>query len=230
MNKHRPVNREPMLNIKEPAPLILAVILVLCHLGFTLAPESMKNTLYAATVLSAQDGNVMLSGRPIGNVTTLFTHTLAHGDWSHVLVNAGLILAFGVMTIRATKNAQNPIFSRINRGPMVFLIMFLTGALLGGLAQWALWIFSSGTGVAVGASTGGAALFASAGWALGGKKRMLWFVAIMMALDAFVIFSGGVSSGLHNPAWAGHLGGFVAGMLLAPRLLKPNSVQMSNFR
>jgi membrane associated rhomboid family serine protease len=219
-----------MLNIKEPAPLILAVILVLCHLGFVLAPDGLKETIYSATVLAARDGNVFLTGRPIGNFATLITHTLAHGDWTHVLMNAGFILAFGVITIRATKNAQTPIFNRIKRGPFVFLRIFLAGAVLGGLGQWAIWVFSNGSGAALGASTGGAALFACAGWALGGKERMIGFIVVMMAIDAFIIFTGGVSSGLHNPAWAGHLGGFIAGAILAPRLLEPNSVQLSNFR
>lgn len=219
-----------MLNVKEPAPLILAVILVLCYLGYVLAPDAVKQTIESATVLAARDGDVFLTGRPIGNFATLFTHTLAHGNWTHVLMNAGFIFAFGVLTIRATKNAGRPIWKRVKRGPLVFLTIFLAGALLGGLAQWILWIVTGGTGLAVGASTGGAALFACAGWALGGKERMFGFIAVMMAIDALVIFSGGGASGLHNPAWAGHLGGFIAGALLAPRLLDAGSVQLSQFR
>ncbi|NNC37414.1 MAG: rhomboid family intramembrane serine protease [Hyphomonadaceae bacterium] len=227
MNNRRPSSREPMLNISEPAPLVLAVILVLCHAGFLIAPDALQQTIRMATALVAQDGQLFFDGRPLGNYAPLLTHTLAHADWTHVLMNAAFIFIFGVLTIKATKNAHNPILGRIKRGPFVFLLIFLFGALLGGLAQWALWILINGSAYSIGASTGGAALFACAGWALGGKERMLGFIAIMMAIDAFIIFSGGSSSGLHNPAWAGHFGGFMAGAILAPKLLIPGGASSS---
>jgi len=194
------------------------------------APGALKETVYRATVLAAQNGEVMLTGRPIGNIATLLTHTLAHADWTHVLMNAGFIWIFGVLAIRATKNAQTPILNRIKRGPFVFLSIFLAGALLGALAQWAIWIAFGQTASSVGASTGGAALFAAAGWAIGGKERMLGFIVVVMAIDAVVILMGGSSNGLHDPAWIGHFGGLMAGALLAPRLLHPGGAHLNRFR
>ena len=230
MNKNRQIHHEPIFNISDPAPFIVAGIILMCHLGFVIAPDAFKQTFYAANVLAARDGNVFLSGRPIGNIPTLITHTLLHGDWTHVLLNAGFIVAFGVITIKATKNLTTPIFGRLKRGPVVFFGIFLAGALFGGLLQWAFWVLTDATVNSVGASTGGAALFASAGWAIGGKQRMIGFIAVMVAFDAFVIFAGGASGGFHNPAWAGHLGGFLAGALLAPKLLIPGGVNLKRLR
>ena len=230
MNNRRPAFKEPMFNVGEPAPLLVAIILVLCHLGYVLAPQSLKEVIFAATFLGASEGNVLLSGRPLGNIATLFTHTLKHADWAHVLMNAGFIWIFGVLTIRATKNVEIPVFNRIKRGPIVFLTIFLAGALLGALAQWIVWIAFGQSAISVGASTGGAALFAAAGWAIGGKERMLGFIIVVMAIDAVVVLGGGSQRGMHDPAWLGHFGGLMAGALLAPKLLYPGGAHLNRFR
>ena len=46
----------------------------------------------------------MLDDRPLGNISTLLTHTLLHAGWGHVLMNSGFILAFGIITIRGVKS------------------------------------------------------------------------------------------------------------------------------
>lgn len=225
MNRPRSTPKEPMLNIEEPAPALLAIILVLAHLGYVLAPNSLKELFFTASSLQASSGNVFLEGRPLGTLATLFLHTLTHADWMHVVVNAGLIFAFGTIAIRATKNRSILLMGRIKRGPAAFLGIFLLGALLGGLMQWLVWSVTNDSGVAVGASTGGAALFAAAGWALGGKERMLSFIVLMMLVDFVSIFTG-----MGNPAWGGHFGGFLAGAILSPLWLRPASAGMHIFR
>jgi len=217
--------KEPLLNISEPAPLVLAITLILAHLGFLLAPQSFQSVLNGATALASQNGDVFLPGRPIGNIATLLTHTLAHADWTHVLMNAGFIFILGTLAIRATKNKYTPLFGKLKRGPAVFFTIFLVGALCGGLFQWLVWLISNGTGVAIGASTGGSALFAAAGWAIGGKERMFGFILVMMGFDLISI-----ATGMGNPAWAGHFGGFVAGAFLAPKLLNAGGANFGIFR
>ncbi len=219
-------SKEPILNVEDPAPFWLAAVLVLCYVGFSFAPSGFKNFILSAAMLLAQQGHVMLDGRPLGNVSTLLTHTLIHSGWSHVLVNAGLILAFGVFTVRATKNMHIPVWGRFRRGALVFLTIFLAGAIMGGLAQWLLWIVTQSSGAALGASTGGAALFATTGWAMGGKNRLIIFGIIMLAYDMFVIATSGMTGGMLNPAWAGHLGGFLAGAVLAPLLVTPGAARL----
>jgi len=218
-------SNEPLLNIEEPAPLVLAVILVLAHIGFLIAPNALKDSIWLATSLQSNAGNVFLDGRPFGTLATLLTHTLKHQDWAHVLMNSAFIFIFGMLTIRAAKNRSIPLIGRVKRGPAVFLTIFLVGAVLGGLMQWLVWSLTGATSSAVGASTGGSALFAAAGWALGGKERMFGFIFVLMAIDLVSI-----ATGASNPAWAGHFGGFVAGALLSPRLLNPGGANFSMFR
>ena len=188
-------------------------------------PRAFKEFIFQACVLGANDGHVLLDERPIGNFPTLLTHTLLHSGWSHVLMNAGFILVFGIITIRGVKLKDYPLFGRIKRGPAIFLAIFLLGAIGGGLAQWLYWVVSSSSGAALGASTGGAALFASAGWALGGRDRMFFFGVVVVAFDAISMVMG-----YSNPAWAGHLGGYLTGAALAVFWVKPNSTGMTILR
>ena len=214
-----------MFNIDEPAPFMVAAILVLAHVGYILAPESFKNFVFEACVLGANKGHIFLEQRPLGNIPTLLTHALLHSGWTHVIMNSVFILVFGIITIRGAKRKDYPLLGRINRGSAVFLGIFILGAIGGGLAQWLYWALSGSSGVALGASTGGTALFASAGWALGGRQRMFAFGVVIVAFDFITIMTG---SG--NPAWAGHLGGYLAGAALSPLWVKPNSTGMTIFR
>ncbi len=206
-----------MLNIEDPAPFLMVAVFLLCYLGYVLAPTSFKEFVFQACALGANEGVVMLDGRPLGNISTLLTHTLLHAGWGHVLMNSGFILAFGIITIRGVKSKDIPLFGRVRRGSAIFLAIFLIGAVAGGLGQWAQWIVFNGTGAALGASTGGAALFASAAWVIGGRSRLISFGLVLVALDAFNIVMGS------HPAWAGHLGGYLAGAALAVLWIKPNS-------
>jgi membrane associated rhomboid family serine protease len=223
--RHRSKTKEPILNVEDPSPFFLSLILVLCHLAFVMAPGSYKSFLFTAGALLAQDGVVFLSGRPIGNIPTLVTHTLLHTGWSHVLINAGMILAFGVFTLRSARKSGAFIFGRIRVGALIFLSIFLVGAICGGLAQWLLWTLLSSSGAAIGASSGGAALFASTAWALGGKKRLIAFGLVMFGYDMFVIFAGNMAGGLANPAWAAHMGGYIGGAVMALFWVRPNSTR-----
>ena len=63
-------------------------------------------------------------------------------------------------------------------------------------------------------------------------KRVIAFGLVLVALDAFNLLTNGMGPSLSNPAWAGHLGGYLAGAALAPFLIRAGSVQigMGNFR
>lgn len=222
VHKFRPPRRpkEKFLNVEHPAPFVLVSILVLAHLIFALLPIEQKNFMFLALALIAEDGDAFyVIGRPLGNFAPLITHTLLHGDWSHVLMNSGMILAFGVITARGAKNAARPVLRRFSRPALVFLGIFFAGAIVGGLGQWLLWFALGSSGIAIGASGGGAALFASAGWAMGGRDRMLAFGIITLAFNAIAVAMGAPL------AWAAHVGGFAAGALLAPLWIRPSSVR-----
>ncbi|MBL4870387.1 MAG: rhomboid family intramembrane serine protease [Robiginitomaculum sp.] len=215
--------KEPMLNVEDPAPFWLVTVLLMCHLAYVMAPNSYQGFASQAGLLAANDGHVILEGRPLGNISTLLTHTLLHAGWGHVLMNCGFILAFGIITIRGVKSKTIPILSVVRRGSATFLAIFILGAIAGGLGQWLHWYVTGANGVALGASTGGAALFASAAWVIGGRERLISFGVILVVLDIFNIMMGG------HPAWAGHLGGYLAGAGLAILWVRPNSSGMSIF-
>ena len=209
--------KQPFLNVEYQAPFWLAAILVACYGIFVVVPDALKNSIWFNFALIAEQGHVLLADRPLRGVYTLLTHVLTHGGWSHVLVNAGLIVAFGVITMRGMRNPQ--------KATTLFLGIFCLGAIGGGLGQWLVWVLTGSTGIAVGASTGGMALFATTAWALGGRSRVFAFFAVMVAFDAIGIYMGkqNFASLTANPAWAGHMGGFLVGAILARFWVRPSS-------
>ncbi|MEE9271795.1 MAG: rhomboid family intramembrane serine protease [Robiginitomaculum sp.] len=228
MKKYDPniTHKEPIFNIEEKTPIYLIAILIGMHALMIFVP-SVGNYLINAFSLAAQKGTVFIPHRTIGNIPTLLTHVLVHAGWQHVLMNSAFIGIFGILAMRGVRNKNTLIWGRLNRAGIVFLGLFIAGAVAGGLGQWLLWMitkpeFSS----AVGASTGSAALFAAAGWVIGGRARMYSFGIFLVAMDAFALVTGGM---MGNPAWAGHLGGYLAGVALVPLLLKPNCVSMRFF-
>ncbi|PHR90893.1 MAG: hypothetical protein COA69_14370 [Robiginitomaculum sp.] len=216
--------KEPILNIEDPAPFVLAAVFGLCHLGFVMAPQSFSAFASQSFALFSANGQVLIPGRPLGSVSTLLTHTLLHADWSHVLMNSAFIAIFGVIAIRGVKHKNKPVLGVMRRGSVVFLAIFVLGAISGGLAQWLYWILANSTGAAIGASSGGAALFACTAWGIGGKKRLMSFGIMVMAFDLFSTLMGG------NPAWAAHLGGYSMGAALAVLWLNPNSADIGIVR
>ncbi len=223
MSVHPIRPKEPMLNVEDPAPFWLAAVLFLSYLGFTLAPASFQEFVYQACVLGANKGTVFLDARPLGNLPTLLTHTLLHVSWGHVLMNSVFIVVFGIITIRGVQMKNVPLFGHIRRGSAIFLAIFLLGSIAGGLGQWLQWIVFESTGAALGASTGGAALFASAAWVIGGQKRLISFGIVLVVLDFANTLLGA------HPAWAGHLGGYLAGAPLAMLWLRPNNSGIGMF-
>ncbi len=218
------MQKEKILNIDERSPIIFSVIIVICYAVYTFLSPDNQVFVYFALALAADHGQVMIPDRPIGSVPTLFTHVFLHANWTHVLMNAGMIFAFGTISIRGVKRRFEPVIGRIDRGALVFLLFVFFGAVSGGLLQWLVWTLADETGIAVGASTAGTALFAALAWALGGAPRLLLFGIIVVAFDFISLSTQGIASGLGNPAWAGHLGGYLAGCALAPVFIKPASV------
>src|SRR5690606_22146803 len=113
-------------------------------------------------------------------------------------------------------------------GAWRFLIIFFVGGIAGGLA---LILLNWGeTFVAVGASGSVFAFLGAGGHVFVARpgdtprerrKRLAAFAAVMMALNLAFAFSGSLP-GLDDAdvAWEAHLGGFLAGLLLFPILIR----------
>lgn len=210
--------REPMFNISEKVPVWLAGLLIAIHIIAHYGPIVISNPL--------ADWGVLLplgAGQPdaLKSAVRLIGHGFLHGSWGHVLMNSGMIVIFGVITMRGAR-AMRFSKGRTKGVSLDFLQVFLIGVIGGGLAQLLWWKISGGLDTAaLGASGGASALFATTAWALGGKERLIGFGMGWALINAVMVFAGPVLG--MNLAWAAHMGGYVAGAALAPILIKANS-------
>lgn len=221
-NSQRP--REPMFNFTEKAPAYLAGLFIAIQALMGVMPYTLRVLIDAFGVL-----------RPLGSrgtdfithITSLIGHGFLHGGWGHVLMNAGMTIVFGIALIRGARllSASKGKASTATRD---FFIIFFAGVVIGGVFQWGWWAAINAqltlTG-AVGASGGASALFAAGGWAIGGRQKMVqfgfgWAIInlVMVLLESF--------TGI-NIAWPAHIGGYIAGMILAPFFVMPNATRLS---
>lgn len=210
--------REPMFNFSEKFPPYLAGIFIAIEALLMFLPRSLHSSFELFGVLrplNAPGTDVM------SQMISLVGHGFLHGGWGHVLMNAGMTIVFGIITIRGIKllAAQKGEASKAN---LKFMMIFLAGVIIGGIFQWGWWASTNTTmAAAVGASGGASALFASTGWAMGGRNKMIQFgfgwaiINLVMVLAEPIL---GVSL-----AWPAHIGGYIGGMILAPFFVRPNS-------
>lgn len=195
--------REPIFNITEPTLFAFLGALIAIHLVRQLpeiGPAIDKNALLFPFGAEADNGR---------QAFRLIAHGFLHGDGFHLLMNSAMILIFGLLTLKGTRAK----FRNQTIAVAAFLAIILVGIVGGGVAQWAEWEWQNSFGVMLGASGGASALFAAAGWAIGGWRHLGIFAAAWAMLNVvMVLFSGTIG----NISWAGHLGGFVAGALIAP--------------
>jgi len=217
-------HKEPMFNISERAPLWLASIFLTIHGLIQIIPRSVENVLAYYGVLRPLDAPV----NTLSKSASLVFHGFLHGDWGHVLMNSFMCVAFGVVTIKGIKLHQTS-KGKATKSTMKFATIFLIGVVGGGIAQWFWWSLPIsnhplGAG-ALGASGGASALFATAAWALGGHSKLLSFGLAWTVIN-LILYATQSYTGL-NIAWAAHLGGYLAGAIIAPLWVRANS---TNFK
>lgn len=215
-----PPAREPIFNIKEKAPIVLGLLLVVIHVlvfyGGKVGLSVVESWAEYWGLLKSAD----FSGQTtLSKATAIVGHGFIHGSWTHVLLNVGMMIPFGVVTIRGAKLMA---VSRGKRptGNLAFFIIFLAGVIIGALGQLGLWAITGDSGLALGASGGVSALFASMAWAIGGPKQLLKFGFGWLVINILMIFGGGLLTGGGGVAWAAHLAGFVGGAIFAPFLVR----------
>lgn len=210
-----------------PAVVLVAVIAIVALHGLTyfLTDKDYTRLVYDYAVVprrffappGSEDAypNIFAAG------LTLVSTALLHTGWLHVLVNAGMLLAFGAQVAR--------ILGLGWRGAGLWLLVFL-GSTAAGSAVYLAAAGASG-GAAVGASGGVSGLIGAAFLAgFDGRGRslvsrsFLLMTAAFIGSNALLAFAGPslVGSGI---AWQAHLGGYVAGallmLLLMPRAAAP---------
>ena len=196
--------RSPAINLP---PLTLGLLLVMAgvYLGMLLAPPGVERLVvaYFAFIPAAYQS----AGWPLWSlVVAPFTYALLHGGIGHLLLNGVMLAVMGQVLERRL-------------GPARFLLLFAAGAAGGALAHVLIGGFPQTP--LVGASAGVGGLY-GAGLVL--QRRGVWLGPNTQALVAlaglFVIINliGLVLPIFGYIAYAAHLGGFIAGALLATRL------------
>ncbi|WP_309090917.1 rhomboid family intramembrane serine protease [Phenylobacterium sp.] len=150
-----------------------------------------------------------------GHWERLFTALFLHGNWPHVLMNAGFCLAFGTPVARY--------FGERLGGAALFILFYLACGALSSLGYAALHPGEqSGLVGASGAVSGlmGAAARLMAGHGRPGpilSRTVLGMGAVWFAINAVIgVLGSGLLPGTENAtvAWEAHIAGFVAGVLV----------------
>ncbi|MDO8289088.1 MAG: rhomboid family intramembrane serine protease [Parvibaculum sp.] len=227
-------NGEPPAFNVPSVVLGLIGVLVVAYAVFAWAqPEQQGQWLFlfalfpARFIASDLHPDLIFPGGFAGDVWTLFTYTLMHGSWTHVIINCVWLLAFGSAVAR-----------RI--GSFRFLLFFFFCGIVGALLHVVLYGGSLvpvvGASGAISGLMGGAVRFVFlAGGPLGGlgghrgpstapraqmsigaalrDRRIMTFVGVWVLLNFIFGVSGVNPSGqVADIAWIAHLGGFLAGL------------------
>ncbi len=204
--------REPILNIPEKSVVALIVPLLVIH--FLASMPAIRTILYEYFLLVPMEITAA-DVTPFRQIISLLGHGFLHGSLGHVLMNSAMILIFGIITVRSIR-ALKPAGADLR-----FWLIFLLGVIGGGIAQWGVWAATNtDVAAALGASGGASALFATAGWAIGGRDRLIGYGLGWVLLNIGMV----LAEPLIGPiSWAAHIGGFVIGAWLAPYWVKPSS-------
>ena len=118
-----PTHREPVFNV--PLAVIgLIGVLVAVHVGRQFLSEAVdRDVVLALAAIPARFsvGGDALPGGPYAAWTTLLTHGLLHGDFTHLGINSAWLLAFGSILARRS-------------GGLRFLLLMAAGTIAGAAA------------------------------------------------------------------------------------------------
>jgi membrane associated rhomboid family serine protease len=197
---HPPPRGEPAINL-PPVTLGLIVLLLVLHLlRQMLAVETDDELLlYFSLIPARYFGDV-----PVDDLSFLLapvTHMFLHADWAHVGINAATLAAFGAPVER---------FLGTRRYIAFYLVTGLAGA-----AAHAI-IYPASIEPMLGASGAISGLFGGLLLLMRERGRMTALVpfAILWIVMQLGLGFFGSTAGGDRIAWAGHVGGFVAGLLL----------------
>jgi membrane associated rhomboid family serine protease len=199
--------RPPVINL-PPLTLALLVVMAVVHVGRVVAPVELDRWLivYFAFIPAAW----VTEGWPVWSlVAAPVSYSLLHGGIGHLALNGVMLAVMGQVLERGLGRPQ-------------FLLLFVAGAVGGALVH--VLIGGAPRAPLIGASAGVGALYGTGlvlhrrGVDLGPNTQLLVALA-----GLFIIMNlmGLVLPVLGNVAYAAHLGGFLAGALVATRVAAP---------
>lgn len=196
---------EPILNV-PPVTQFLVLLMVVIYCVQAFVPEGWQAWIFMnlSLVPARFSGAEAMS---IWTPLTPITHMFLHGGWIHLIMNVTMALAFGAGLEKAV-------------GAKRYLWIFFISGLAGAVAQFALDPFSPagmvGASGAISGLFGAILIVMQRAGALGPGVSIKPFIVIWIVLSVVMGFWGAPDSmgGYKNIAWAAHLGGFLAGLLM----------------
>ncbi|MEN9873162.1 MAG: hypothetical protein RL186_59 [Pseudomonadota bacterium] len=221
----RAIGREPIFNRMPYGVMAILAILILVELisrfgePNVIRPIMERGYLSIATLLSDLRG-----GRVIDALLPLITYQFLHGGMFHLVMNAMLLLQAGPIAEAG--------LSKRGSGPVRFVLFFLSCGVASGLAIAAF--SANGEAEVIGSSGSISGVFAGFLWAALGLARpnQAMLKPVISAAIVFLFINVGLAwvareTNLAAIAWEGHLGGFVAGLILYPLFVRVQIVKRS---
>ncbi len=201
-----PPPREPAFNL-PPTVLALLIANVGVHLLLSVVPfEAWRWTLVNLAFIPVHYSVEGLGRWPAWVAPV--TYQFLHGGWLHLLMNMAMLMAFGSALERA-----------IGRNRM--LTIYLLSGIAGAFTHFA--IYPDASVPVIGASGSISGLFAATLWLMarpdrfGRRNLRFWPAALIwIGISVLIGFTGmpGATPQGASIAWAAHLGGFAAGLVL----------------
>ena len=218
---------EPMFNVPGSVLAVLGLMVAVHLVRMGLSPDwDTWLTLALAFIPARYSGFAdLLPGGHIALATSFLTHTLVHGDWVHLGLNAAWLVAFG----GAVANRVGPVrflllfafcaiagaatFLVFNPGQMVPMIG-ASGAISGLMGATMRFLFTAVDGRGSCRTAGGPPLGAAdaAGTGPDLDKRVVLVTAVFLIANILAVLGLG-SVGESGIAWEAHIGGYFAGLL-----------------
>lgn len=193
----------------------MAALLLGFHLAFTLAPFDQQDEITWNFALMPMRFWALAGSPDVypdypSGLLTLLSSGLLHGDWMHVIVNAAMLVWFGVPVARAL-------------GPGAaawgYWMLLFAGSIIAGSAFY-LTVTNDSGAYLIGASGGTSGLIAAA-LLLGdnGRKHALWSpgflapTAIFAVMNVLLVLAAPYALGM-AVSWEAHTGGYIFGALL----------------
>jgi membrane associated rhomboid family serine protease len=193
-------------------------------LGWFLPEKTLTHLFYLYGLVPARYGypEWAQAALPAHDYTPFVTSMFLHGGWLHIVLNMWMLWIFG-------DNVED------RMGAVRFLTFYLLCGVVAGILQ--VYANPESTVPAIGASGGLAGIMGAFFFMYPYARIVIWVfflplfiqVPAIAFLGAWVIFqlykaTSGLAGGevYADVAWWGHLGGFIAGMILHPLFLSPD--------
>lgn len=207
-----PGGQAPVFNV-PPVTLVAVLAIVAVYGLLQLLLPGIERLVVAFSVVPARIAQTLADpgfGAVLLDATSLVSHALIHTEFLHMAVNAGFLLAFGSFCERA-----------LGRDHFIWLLLgsAIGGAVVQVLIDWgAILVMFGASGAVSGCMGGMVRVLLRPGSDPHRRRFALTFVAVLFVLNLVIGQLGpGVMGVEAQVAWEAHIGGFLAGFLIAGR-------------